>query len=131
MSFNSSINELEDLKDQFHTWKKYNPQRHIPKQLWNHALDLIPKYGLDDIAKSIGYPSTYIRLKQQKRATVTPPEIKFVEIQPSQPVVEIDQVIRINIQDHQGTVVELSFKGNVDQTFPLILSLFKEEKCSK
>ncbi len=44
---------------------------------------------------------------------------------------DLCQIIRMNIQDHKGIIVELSSHKTVDQIFPFP-SMFQEEKsCSK
>lgn len=132
MSFNSIVNELEDLREQFHNWKQTNPQKRIPTRLWDHALDLLSKHSLDDIAKSIGSSPSYIRRKQKQKSATVAPELKFVEVQPNLATLGVSQAIQVNIQDHKGIVAQISFQGSIDQIFPLITTLFKEGKpCSK
>jgi hypothetical protein len=137
MSLNSSIKDLKILQEQFHQWKQQKPQCRIPKQLWNCALDLLSKYSIDDIAKSVGFSPSYVRLKQRKKIAEVPPKVRFVEIQPSAEVptnqtsFESSQ-IRVNIHNRQGVTIELSFQGSVDQAIPIISSLFMEGKsCSR
>jgi hypothetical protein len=130
MSLNLPSNELTGLREQFLNWKQLYPHKQLPKHLWDHALALLSKYSLNDIAKSIGTSPQYLRLKQKKRLSTHPPKMHFVEIEPSQ-VCDLNQ-IRMQIRDHKGLAVELSFQGSVDQIFPLISTLLKEENsCSK
>lgn len=132
MSVNHSSKDLEDLGEQFHNWQQNNPHRHIPKHFWGCALDLLTKFSVEDVAKSIGYSPSYILLKQRRRSAVVSSDTEFVELQPNQSSFDPCQIIRMNIQDHTGVMVELSFHGSVEQIFPLISSLFQEGKsCSK
>ena len=130
MTFNSSIKELDELGERFHSWKQNNPYRHVPKGYWDEALEFTTKYSLDDVAKAIGYTSSYILYKKQKKQPTATHKMEFVQIRPSQIVSDLNQ-IQMNIQNIQGVSVELSFQGCVEQVFPLISSLFKERPCSK
>jgi len=132
MSLYSIVSELEYLRKQFHNWKQTNPKKRIPTRLWDDALDLLNKHSLDDIAKSIGFSPAYLRHKQKKRSAAVVPKLKFVEVQPNQATLGVSQAIHVNIQNHKGIVVDLSFQGSMDQIFPLITTLFREGKpCSK
>ena len=125
-----SVEELDNLGKRFHTWKQNNPYRRVPKAFWDDAFKLIDKHSLDDVARSIGYASSYI-LHKRKKWPVTSPAIKFVEIQPSQPKFDLNP-IQVKIQNYQGVLVELSFQGCVEQIFSLVSSLVKEgNPCSK
>lgn len=126
MTFHPSIKELDDLGEQFHNWRQINPHRRIPKKYWDDALKYLAKYGSYDVAKSIGYSPAYIIQKQRKAQSRSLPAIEFVEIQSSKPVSELSPV-QINIRNRQGVALELSFQGGLEQIFPLISLLFKEE----
>ena len=129
MTLNSSIKELNELGERFHNWKKNNPCRRFPKEYWADVFKFTAKYSLDAVAKSIGYAPSYILRKQQKKWPSSTLEKEFVEIQPSQTIFDLNQ-IRVHIHKPQGTAIELSFHGGVEQLFPLIHSLFKEgEPC--
>jgi hypothetical protein len=131
MTFNSIDKELDDLAERFHNWKKSNPHRHIPKEYWNDALQCTDKYGPYAVAESIGYSSTYLIQKQRKKHSIATSSLEFVEIQPNQPTFVTDK-IQMNIQNQHGVAVDLSFQGGIEQTFPLIYSLFKEGvSCSR
>jgi hypothetical protein len=130
MTFHPTIKELDDLGERFHKWKQNNPYRHVPKDYWDDALKCTVKYGPYNVAQSIGYSASYIIQKQRKGQSAPLHQLEFVEIQPSQTACDLDK-IQMNIQNHRGVAVELSFQGSVEQIFPLISSLFKESACSR
>lgn len=131
MTSYSSIKELEDLSERFHKWKQNNPNRHVPKKFWDDTIQILDKYSLDVVANAIGYPPAYLLHKQQKRQALVITETEFVEMNSSQTISGLNS-IRVNIQNHKGINVELSFQGEVGQIFPLISTLFKEgNPCSK
>jgi hypothetical protein len=131
MTSYSSIKELDDLGERFHRWKQNNPNRHVPKKFWDETIQILDKYSIDAVACAIGYPPAYVLHKQQKKQAVAITETEFVEIHSNHTISDLNP-IRVNIQNHQGINVELSFQGNLEQIFPLISTLFKEgNPCSK
>ena len=117
--------KLSDLSELFRNWKQNNPHKRVPKEFWNEAFVYCDQYGHSAVAKAIGCAPSRIHQKQQKKHRIPTPEVAFVEIQQSQPRVEVSK-IQMNIQNRNGVVVELSFQGSLDQVFPLISSLFTE-----
>ena len=129
MSYPSSCasNDIEGVGGQFHTWKKQNPRRRIPQHLWYCALDLITRHSIHEIAKAIGFSVAYIRHKLKAKQNSN----EFVAILPQTPM-SSGNTIKMNIQCSQGIAIELAFQGSLDQAFPLISMLFKEQSsCSK
>lgn len=130
MSLNSSTNDLTEIGDRFLNWKQLYPHKKLPKSFWDDAFSLIAKYTFNDVAKAIGFSPQYLRLKQKKRLSAANPfPLHFVEIEPSQ----IDSTqIKLHIHGHNGLAVDISFQGNINQIFPLLSYLLKEENpCSK
>ena len=126
MNFHTSNNELDEIRELFHHWKQNNPNRHVPKSCWNDVFKLIPRHGLRDVAKAIGYAPSELLRRQKNSPAANTSKMQFVEIQPCQQSFTSSQ-IKMNIRNNNGVVVELSFQGDVEKVFPLISSMFKEE----
>jgi hypothetical protein len=124
-------NDIQKIGAQFHTWKEQNPQRRIPKRLWDCALDLIPRHSIHEVAKAIGFSVAYIRHKKLKAKQSSN---EFVAVLPQTSLTPLSSVnnVKMNIQCSQGIAIELAFQGSLDLAFPLISMLFKEQSsCSK
>ncbi|MGA8163978.1 MAG: hypothetical protein WB791_03010 [Waddliaceae bacterium] len=130
MNTNAS-QKLQELGDQFLKWRQNNPHRHIPRNLWDKALLLAEKHDVKKVAKEIGFPANYIRRKIKKRLVPNPTVQKFVEVRshPNNPL-EVSQGMKLRIQQSGGTMAELFFQGSVEQVFPLMRMLLRENLCS-
>ena len=131
MTLHATINELQDIGERFHNWRQTHPYKRIPKEYWDDALQLINKHGLHSVSTSIACTPCYLLRKQQKKHSASPSTLEFAEIQLRQPLVASNQ-IQVNIKSRQGISVDISLQGNLEEVFPLVVALFKEEKpCSK
>lgn len=126
-------NELEEVRSQFHNWRKNHPHQHSPKRLWQRALALLAVHDLKDVAKATGYPPSYLRRKM-KGESFRPPvrvEPQFVEVQmqPQKPLPDFssEREIKLHLKQPKGTTAELSFRGAPTEVFSLLTDLFKED----
>lgn len=125
-------NELEELSRLFRYWSKNNTHKHYPQSLWQRAIELLVKYDLKDVAKSTGYPPSYLRRKMKRHSSSlqTLSEPQFVEVQVQQTEksdssISSDREIRVMLKQSEGKTAELSFQGKVSEAFPLLFELFR------
>ena len=116
-NFRTANPALEDVKQQFSTWRKDRTKRtSIPGELWEAAINLFrfKEYSINDISKALRL--NYSDLK--KRISSRTPIIRddqspeFIKLDYSQSVFPSECIVEM--EDRSGAKMKMCFRGNTD-----------------
>ena len=107
---------LSRARRQFDRWRsrQRNKRARLPEDLWQKAVALAHKYGLNKTARALGLK--YDSLKKHLEATATDPsepggtQCEFLELLPS-PVTTPSIECTIELEDGGGTTMRMHVKG--------------------
>ena len=108
---------LSTARRQFDHWRSQQPNKRarLPEELWQKAVALAHKHGLNKTARALGLK--YYSLKKHLEATATdeskPAETRceFLELLPSPPVTTPSIECTIELEDGSGTTMRMHVKG--------------------
>jgi len=108
---------LSTARRQFDLWRsrQRNKRVRLPEELWQKAVALAHKHGLNKTARALGLK--YYSLKKHLEAAATdeskPAETlcEFLELLPSPPVTTPSIECTIELEDESGTTMRMHVKG--------------------
>jgi len=115
-NFTSQSFDLENVRQQFNTWRKNKTCKHTPQKLWQAAINLHRIEGLSIHRVSKELRLNYNDLKKQISGNNVP-VIKdakspdFIELKYSQ---EVSSECLIEMENKAGSKMRMSFKGKTD-----------------
>jgi len=115
-NFTSQSFDLENVRQQFNTWRNNKTCKHTPQKLWQAAINLHRIEGLSIHRVSKELRLNYNDLKKQIFGNNVP-VIKdakapdFIELKYSQ---EVSSECLIEMENKAGSKMRMSFKGKTD-----------------
>jgi len=115
-NFTSQSFDLENVRQQFNTWRNNKTCKHTPQKLWQAAINLHRIEGLSIHRVSKELRLNYNDLKKQISGNNVP-VIKdakapdFIELKYSQ---EVSSECLIEMENKAGSKMRMSFKGKTD-----------------
>ena len=115
-NFTSQSFDLENVRQQFNTWRNNKTCKHTPQKLWQAAINLHRIEGLSIHRVSKELRLNYNDLKKQITGNNVP-VIKdakapdFIELKYSQ---EVSSECLIEMENKAGSKMRMSFKGKTD-----------------
>jgi hypothetical protein len=115
-NFNSSKSALENVRQQFDTWRKNKTCKHTPQKLWHAAINLHCVEGLSIHRISKELHLNYNDFKKQitDNNILVIKEVEtsdFIELKYSQ---EVPSECLIEMENIAGSKMRMSFKGKTD-----------------
>ena len=112
--FSSKNSTLEEIRDQFETWRKTREKRTtIPDVLWEAAISLSPRYSLCQVSKALrlNYSDLKLRVQASQSFLQSSPVIDpaFIDLGLKNPIFPAE--CTIEMEDQNGTKMSMYFKG--------------------
>ena len=112
--FSSKNSTLEEIRDQFETWRKTREKRTtIPDVLWEAAVSLCPRYSLCQVSKALrlNYSDLKLRVQASQSFLQSSPVIDpaFIDLGLKNPIFPAE--CTIEMEDQNGTKMSMYFKG--------------------
>lgn len=134
MSIITPTNELDELAEQFKSWRKRYPRKYIPRRYWTRAAQLTEQYPIKTVAKRVGIDASSLRRKVKKKYPATQSGLakandsQFIEVptQTARHILSFDQTVTMRVRNPKGLQIDLSFTSNIGELFPLVKDLVKE-----
>ena len=116
-NFTSQSFDLENVRQQFNTWRNNKTCKHTPQKLWQAAINLHRIEGLSIHRVSKELRLNYNDLKKQISGNNVPvikndQSLAFIELDYAQPAF-ISECI-VEMENTTGSKMRMSFKGNTD-----------------
>lgn len=110
----SKKSSLEEIRDQFETWRKTRGKRTaIPDVLWEAAVSLCPRYSLCQISKALrlNYSDLKHRVQASQSFLQSSPVIgpAFIDLGLKSPMLPAE--CTIEMEDQNGAKMSMYFKG--------------------
>lgn len=115
-SFKPTNSALEDVRQQFNTWRKDRTRRTvIPKEQWEAAINLFRNegYSINKISKALrlNYSDLKRRISSHNSSiTKNDQGVEFIELNYRQSVFPSECVIEM--EDSSGSKMKMCFRGN-------------------
>ena len=112
--FSSKNSTLEEIRDQFETWRKTREKRTtIPDVLWEAAVSLCPRYSLCQVSKALrlNYSDLKLRVQASQSFLQSSPVIgpAFIDLGLKSPILPAE--CTIEMEDQYGAKIRMYFKG--------------------
>jgi len=112
--FSSKDSTLEEIREQFETWRKTREKRTtIPDVLWEAAISLCPRYSLCQISKALrlNYSDLKLRVHASQSFLQSSPVIDpaFIDLGLKNPIFPAE--CTIEMEDQNGAKMRMYFKG--------------------
>ena len=112
--FSSKNSTLEEIRDQFETWRKTREKRTtIPDVLWEAAVSLSPRYSLCQVSKALrlNYSDLKLRVQASQSFLQSSPVIDpaFIDLGLKNPISPAE--CTIEMEDQNGAKMRMYFKG--------------------
>ena len=112
--FSSKNLTLEEIRDQFETWRKTREKRTtIPAVLWEAAISLCHRYSLCQVSKALrlNYSDLKLRVQASQSFLQSSPVIDpaFIDLGLKNPIFPAE--CTIEMEDQNGTKMSMYFKG--------------------
>jgi len=112
--FSSKNSTLEEIRDQFETWRKTREKRTtIPDVLWEAAVSLCPRYSLCQVSKALrlNYSDLKLRVQASQSFLQSSPVIDpaFIDLGLKNPIFPAEYTIEM--EDQNGAKMRMYFKG--------------------
>ena len=112
--FSSKNSTLEEIRDQFETWRKTREKRTtIPDVLWEAAISLSPRYSLCQVSKALrlNYSDLKLRVQASQSFLQSSPVIDpaFIDLGLKNPIFPAE--CTIEMEDQNGAKMSMYFKG--------------------
>ena len=112
--FSSKNSTLEEIRDQFETWRKTREKRTtIPDVLWEAAISLSPRYSLCQVSKALrlNYSDLKLRVQASQSFLQSSPVIDpaFIDLGLKNPIFPAE--CTIEMEDQNGAKMRMYFKG--------------------
>ncbi len=112
--FSSKDSTLEEIREQFETWRKTREKRTtIPDVLWEAAISLCPRYSLCQISKALrlNYSDLKLRVQASQSFLQSSPVIDsaFIDLGLKNPIFPAE--CTIEMEDQNGAKMSMYFKG--------------------
>ncbi|RLB79903.1 MAG: hypothetical protein DRH24_11685 [Deltaproteobacteria bacterium] len=110
----SKKSNLEEIREQFETWRKTREKRAaIPDVLWEAAVSLCPRYSLCQISKALrlNYSDLKHRVQASQSMLHSSPIIEpaFIDIGFKSPMLPAECIVEM--EDQNGAKMSMYFKG--------------------
>ena len=112
--FSSKNSTLEEIREQFETWRKTREKRTtIPDVLWEAAISLCPRYSLCQVSKALrlNYSDLKLRVQASQSFLQSSPVIDpaFLDLGLKNPIFPAE--CTIEMEDQNGAKMRMYFKG--------------------
>ena len=112
--FSSKNSTLEEIREQFETWRKTREKRTtIPDVLWEAAISLSPRYSLCQVSKALrlNYSDLKLRVQASQSFLQSSPVIDpaFIDLGLKNPIFPAE--CTIEMEDQNGAKMRMYFKG--------------------
>jgi len=112
--FSSKNSTLEEIREQFETWRKTREKRTtIPDVLWEAAVSLCPRYSLCQVSKALrlNYSDLKLRVQASQSFLQSSPVIDpaFIDLGLKNPIFPAE--CTIEMEDQNGAKMRMYFKG--------------------